>query len=142
MTKHYSEDYQLASVRYYLTSRNQTQTCLIFGCSERSLMRWVSKYLETGEIKRKKRDYKVRQEHVDFIKSTLAKDRTITIHELTDQLNNQFKIHLSYSHVSSVVRNNNITLKQTRLRHEPKTRFGKSIDVKSENFTKLLVNMV
>lgn len=135
MPQHHSEDYQLASVRHYLTSHDQTQTCLIFGCSERSLMRWVSKYLETGEIKRKKRNYhayKVKQEHVDFIKVSLIKDRTMTMHDLTDKLNNHFKTDLSYSHISSVVMDNNITLKQTRLRHEPKTRFGKSIDINSK----------
>jgi len=29
---------------------NQVQTCKIFGCSERSLMRWVDKYKSTNHI--------------------------------------------------------------------------------------------
>ena len=45
MPTHKSSDYKLSAVKYYLShSKNQVQTCKIFGCSERSLMRWVDKY--------------------------------------------------------------------------------------------------
>ena len=45
MPTHKSSDYKLSAVKYYLShSKNQVQTCKIFGCSERSLMRWVKKY--------------------------------------------------------------------------------------------------
>ena len=45
MSKHKSEDYKLSAVNYYLTENfNQLQTCKIFKCSRRSLMRWVNKY--------------------------------------------------------------------------------------------------
>lgn len=45
MPTHKSSDYKLSVVKYYLShSKNQVQTCKIFGCSERSLMRWVDKY--------------------------------------------------------------------------------------------------
>ena len=40
MPIHKSNDYKLSVVKYYLYhSNNQVQTCKIFGCSERSLMR-------------------------------------------------------------------------------------------------------
>ena len=59
MLIHKSSDYKLSAVKYYLShSKNQVQTCKIFGCSERSLMRWVDKYKSTNNITRKKRDYK------------------------------------------------------------------------------------
>ena len=58
MPTHKSSDYKLSAVKYYLShSKNQVQTCKIFGCSERSLMRWVDKYKSTNNITRKKRDY-------------------------------------------------------------------------------------
>jgi len=42
MPTHKSSDYKLSAVKYYLShSKNQVQSCKIFGCSERSLMRWV-----------------------------------------------------------------------------------------------------
>jgi transposase-like protein len=55
MPTHKSSDYKLSAVKYYLShSKNQVQTCKIFGCSERSLMRWVDKYKSTNNITRKK----------------------------------------------------------------------------------------
>ena len=59
MPTHKSSDYKLSAVKYYLShSKNQVETCKIFECSTRSLMRWVDKYKSTNNITRKKRDYK------------------------------------------------------------------------------------
>ena len=53
MPTHKSEDYKLSVVEYYLTEdKSQEEVCKIFKCSARSLMRWVDKYNENGEIKR------------------------------------------------------------------------------------------
>lgn len=50
MPTHKSSDYKLSAVKYYLShSKNQVQSCKIFGCSERSLMRWVDKYKSTAD---------------------------------------------------------------------------------------------
>ena len=51
MPTHKSIDYKLSAVKYYLShSKNQVQTCKIFGCSERSLIRWVGKYKSSNNI--------------------------------------------------------------------------------------------
>jgi transposase-like protein len=80
---HKSSDYKLSAVKYYLShSKNQVQTCKIFGCSERSLMRWVKKYKSTNNITRKKRDYtsyKISNSHISFIKQQLKQNKTITM---------------------------------------------------------------
>ena len=56
MPNHKSSDCKLSAVKYYLThSKNQVQTCKIFGCSIRSLMRWVDKYKSTNNITRKEK---------------------------------------------------------------------------------------
>ena len=44
MTKHKSEDYKISAVKYYLQKHTQKETYNIFGCSQRSLMRWVDRY--------------------------------------------------------------------------------------------------
>ena len=45
MKKNKSEDYKISAVKYYLNNnKNQIQTCKIFGCHSRSLIRWVTKY--------------------------------------------------------------------------------------------------
>ena len=43
MPHHKSEDYKISAVKYYLKTKHQTNTCEIFECSQRSLMRWVDK---------------------------------------------------------------------------------------------------
>ena len=49
MPKHHTEDYKLSAVRYFIRNRNQRETCRIFGCKRRSLMRWAEKYKSTRE---------------------------------------------------------------------------------------------
>ena len=51
MQTHKSNDYKLSAVKYCLShSKNQVETCKIFGCSTRSLMRLVGKYKSTNNI--------------------------------------------------------------------------------------------
>ena len=38
-------------------------------------------------------------------------------------------VDLNKSHINRIVKDNNITLKITRIRHEPVKRFGKDIDI-------------
>ena len=131
MPTHKSSDYKLSAVKYYLShSKNQVQTCKIFGCSERSLMRWVDKYKSTNNITRKKRyytSYKITNSHISFIKQQLKDDKTITMDELLSKLKSKYPdLSLLRVHLGRVVRDINITLKQTRLRHVPKTRYKKT----------------
>ncbi|ADX05978.1 hypothetical protein 162313453, partial [Organic Lake phycodnavirus 1] len=137
MPTHKSSDYKLSAVKYYLShSKNQVQTCKIFGCSERSLMRWVDKFKSTNNITRKKRDYisyKITNSHISFIKQQLKQNKTITIDELLSKLKTKYpELTLSRTHLGRIVRDINITLKQTRLRHVPKTRYKKPIVIKNQ----------
>ena len=137
MPKHKSEDYKKTAVEYYLFENpNQIKTCKIFKCSERSLMRWVEKYKKTGNIKRKKRNYiayKVKEKYVKFIKEVIKKNKTITMKDLLEELRKKYpSVNITQMHLSRIVRDNNITLKQLRLRHEPKTRFKKPVNIKEQ----------
>lgn len=136
MSKHKCEDLKIQAVKHYLKNgKHQRKTCKIFDCSERSLMRWVNKYKQSKEIKRKKRlyvAYKVKKEYVKFIKDILFKDKTLTIKDLTELLNKKFNVKLSRQHIGRVVRQNNITLKRLRLRHEPVLRYKKPIDINKQ----------
>ena len=135
MPRHKGEDYKISAVKYYLKTKHQTNTCEIFECSQRSLMRWVNKYNKNKTVKRKSRkavSYKVTQQHIKYIKTQLKTNKTISMQELSNSINDKFGIKLSRSHIASVVRDNNITLKQTRLRHEPITRYKKPIDINKQ----------
>lgn len=45
MPAHKSSDYKLSAAKYYLShSRNQVQTCKVFGYAEKNSIRCVDKY--------------------------------------------------------------------------------------------------
>jgi transposase-like protein len=137
MPTHKSEDYKLSAVNYYLTEdTSQLETCRIFKCTPRSLMRWVQQYKKEGNVNihyRKPVAYKVKKEYVKFLLDEIKKNKTITLYELTEKLKETYKdFDLSTTQIFRVINDNNITLKLTRIRHEPTKRFGKDIDINSK----------
>jgi hypothetical protein len=79
---------------------------------------------------RRPKAYKVHKEHVDFLLQEIKKTKTITIEDLLHLLKNKYpNLDLNKSHISRIIHYNNITLKMTRIRHEPVKRFGKDIDI-------------
>ena len=133
MPKHKSFDYKIQAVKYYLKNKNQVKTCEIFECSERSLMRWVKKYNEIKTIKRKDKtyiSYKITKEQVKFILELVKKNRTITLKEIKEKLKEKFNdLDISIFHLHRILKDQRITLKLSRFRHEPEKRFGKEINI-------------
>jgi transposase len=132
-----SIDYKETAVHYYLVEdKSHEEVCNIFKCSRRSLMRWVEKYKINGKItgyERTSKAYKVHKEHVEFLLQELKKNKTITIEELLHLLKNKYpNLNLNKSHIHRIIKDNNITLKITRIRHEPVKRFGKDIDINAK----------
>jgi len=137
MVKHKTEDYKISAVKYYLKSKKtQEEICNIFDCSPRSLKRWTARYTKDKTIKRYNRkpiSYKVKKTHVKFIIDEVSKNKTITMDDLLGILNNKYKnINITSRHLSRIIRDNNITLKLTRYRHEPIKRFGKPIEINKQ----------
>jgi len=137
MPSHKSNDYKLTAVQYYLVEdKTQEEVCKIFKCSPRSLMRWVNQYKSEGNVNihyRKPVAYKVKKEYVKFLVDEINKNKTITLHELNQKLNDKYKdANLSTTQIFRVINDNNITLKLTRIRHEPVKRFGKDININSK----------
>jgi transposase len=129
-----SYDYKLTAVQYYLVEdKTQEEVCKIFKCSRRSLMRWVERYKKDGNVDihyMKPVAYKLKKEYVDFLLQELKKNKTITIEDLLHLLKNKYPdVDLNKSHINRIIKDNNITLKITRIRHEPVKRFGKDIDI-------------
>ena len=65
------------------------------------------------------------KENVKFLLDEIANNKTITMIELKEKLKDKHKIELSRFHINRIIRDNNITLKITRIRHETVKRFGK-----------------
>ena len=84
------------------------QTCKIFGCSERSLIKWFDKYKSKNNITRKKRDYtsyKITNSYILFIKKQIKQNITITMDELIFKLKTKYTdLTLSRVHLGRVVR--------------------------------------
>ena len=134
MTTRKSNDYKLTAVNYYLVEdKTQEEVCKIFKCNPRSLMRWVKRYKKDGNVDihyRKPIAYKVKKEYVEFLLQELKNNKTITLQELLQKLKNKYKgVDLTTTQIFRVIKDNNITLKITRIRHEPVKRFGKDIDI-------------
>jgi len=132
-----SADYKETAVQYYLVEdRTQEDVCKIFKCTPRSLMRWVERYKKEGNVNihhRKPVAYKVKNEHVKLLLDEIKQNKTITLQELLHKLKEKYKdIDLTTTQIFRVIRDNNITLKMTRIRHEPIKRFGKDIDINSK----------
>ena len=52
--KHYSDDYKLSAVKYYLKhNQDMRNTCKIFDCKYQSLARWVKTYKNKEMLKEK-----------------------------------------------------------------------------------------
>ena len=134
MPTHKSNDYKLTAVQYYLVEdKTQEEVCKIFKCTPRSLMRWVSQYKKEGNVNkhyRKPVAYKVKKKYVKLLVDEINKNKTITLHELNQKLKDKYKdANLSTTQIFRVINDNNITLKLTRIRHEPVKRFGKDINM-------------
>ena len=86
MPKHKSEDYKLSAVQYYLDNDvSYAKTCEIFKCFERSLKRWIDRYLLENSIKRHNRlpvSYKIKKKHVKYAIKKLKENEQITMSEL------------------------------------------------------------
>ena len=136
MSTHKSNDYKLTAVQYYLVEdKTQEEVCKIFKCSPRSLMRWVNQYKKEGNVNkhyRKPIAYKVKKEYVKFLLDEIKKNKTITLQELNEKLKDKYKSDISITQIFRVINDNNITLKQTRIRHEPIKRFGKEININNK----------
>jgi hypothetical protein len=96
-------------------------------------MRWVEKYNNDGEIKRYNKKpvaYKITKDLVKYALKEINKNKTITMDDLLSKIKSNYpSFELSSRQLSRVVKDNNITLKLTRIRHEPNKRFGKDIDI-------------
>jgi 3-methyladenine DNA glycosylase AlkC len=67
---------------------------------------------------------------VKFLLDELQKNKTSTLQELNQKLKDKFKnADLSTTQIFRVIKDNNISLKLTRIRHEPTLRFGKEINI-------------
>lgn len=129
MGKHHTEDYKLSAVKYALRTDNQVETCEVFDCKRQSLQRWIKTYkkdksLSTRKTLRKSR--KVKKDHISFIRSELRKKPQIYLQDLLQLLKIKYPdLSITPQHLGRIIRDNDITRKRLRTKHQPKTYRGK-----------------
>ena len=73
---------------------------------------------------------KLKKEHIKFILEELKNNKTIIIEDLLTKLKNKYsKLNITIRHISRIIKENYISLKLTKIRHEPIKRFGKDINI-------------
>ena len=71
--------------------------------------------------------------HIKYVLDEIKNNKTITLQELLTKLKDKFKdINISIMHLHRIIKQNHITLKSRRLRHEPIKRFGKDINIQKQ----------
>ena len=128
MPSHKSNDYKLTAVQYYLVEdKTQEEVCKILKCIPRSLMRWVERYKNEGNVNihyRKPVAYKVKKEYVKLLVDEINKNKTITLQELNQKLKDKFKdANLSTTQIFRVINDNNILSSSSIKLHEMCLRF-------------------
>ena len=123
LRKHKSIDFKLSAVKHYLTTdKTQEEICEIFGCSVRSLMRWVERYQDEGDIKRHNREsisYKITNQQIKFILNEIKKNKTITMEDLLAVTKEKFPdLDITRRHLNRIVKDNYISLKLTRYKYQ------------------------
>ena len=131
-----SSDLKLKAIKYYYKVNNYAKVCRIFECSERSLKRWIDRYEQNNNVDRKSRkqgSYKIKKDHIKFIKEVLKTKNDIHIKILHQMLTNKFpNLKVTRQHIHDVIRDNNITRKRATFEHFPKTYRGEPRDEKEE----------
>jgi len=136
MNKQFSSDLKLKAIKYYNKINNYAEVCRIFECSERSLKRWIDKYEKYKNVDRKEREqgsYKLKTEHIKFIKEQLKKTNDIHMKFLHQLIKDKFSdLEISRQYLSDIIRANNITRKRATFEHFLKTYRGEERNEKEE----------
>jgi transposase len=94
------------------------------------------RYEKNKNVERKSRklgSYKIKKEHIKFIKDTLKNNNDIHIKILYELLKNKFpNLDISRQYIHDLIRDNNITRKRATFEHFPKTYRGEPRDEKAE----------
>jgi transposase len=139
MTKHLSELVKLLAINYYKNNDlTQQEVANIFSVTKRTLQNWLNAY-ENNTLSRKKKigkSYKVKEKHIKLALSLIKKYPHVSIQSLWIMLRKKYiDFTITPQHLGVVVRDQNITRKRTTRRHFPKTRYGKTINLKEMNTT-------
>ncbi len=135
MGKHKSTDLKESVVAFYdrMEDKSIQEVADMFQVPWETVRRWVKRQETEGNLKNKYRgsmSYKITQEHFDYMKQLISQKRDIYLYELRDQLKRRFPdFDITSRHLSRVVKDIPFSKKKWTIRHYPKERYGKELDL-------------
>lgn len=138
MGKHKSEDLKQAVIQFYqrMNEKSIDKVAEALQIPFETVRRWIKRYEEDGTLKNKYRgtmSYKVTQEHFEYIKHLITNQKDIYIHELRNKLKERFTdFDVSTRHLQRVVKDIPFSKKKWTIRHYPKQRYGKELDLERD----------
>jgi transposase len=127
----------------YLKLNSLRETCEYIGFSKSSLQRWVERYFDKGSVSNKeykKRNSKIKDIHLEFIKKKIKDNPAITLHKLRNELAEKKKFNISVPHLHYIVKYKlNITHKQLRQKYYPEKKLS-SLKSDKKKFYKTLID--
>ena len=102
MTRQQSNDFKLSAIKLYLKLNSIRKVSELLNCSKSSLHRWIERYFETGNIKRK--NYKNRisiitNDILKYIIGLIKTNPTITLSKIKKKIIKKYKIDISVSYL-------------------------------------------
>ena len=118
---HKSSDYKLSAVKYYLSNDTTLKdTCDIFQCKQKSLFRWVKRYLSENNVQRKttsKDSYKVTEDIEKEVVKLVKKNITLNLCDIVFLIDKKFNVRLSDQTIYRILKKNNYTRKRIRSKY-------------------------
>lgn len=143
MTKQHSNDFKLSAVELYLKFNSIREVSEILNCSKSSLHRWIERYFETGNIKRK--NYKNRisiitNDILKYIIDLIKTNPTITLSKIKKKIIKKYKIDISVSYLFYIIKYKlNLTNKQLRRKYYPEKKLS-TLKKDKINFYKQIID--
>ena len=141
MSKHHSQDYKLSIVKYYKShNKSLREVCDLFNCKYNSLYRWVNRYDEHNNIKRKqtiKKSYKVTKKIETFVLHTIKKSIDITLQQIVKLVKTKFKIDLHRTTILNILKKDKITRKRLRKKYYPQKFVDNKIQIMNKFYKDL-----
>ena len=123
MVKQHSDDFKITAIKLYLKLNSIRKVCNLIDCNKSTLQRWIERYFETGDIKRKSyksRKTKLNNTILKYIKELIINKPSINLSNISHKINTKYNISISKSYLFYIIKYKlDITYKQLRVKYYP-----------------------
>jgi transposase-like protein len=121
---HHSEDFKLSAVKLYLKFKSIRKVSNLLNCKKSTLHRWIERYFEIGNIKRKINKQKnsiITNQILEYIKKLIIKNPTVILSKIKKKIKKKYNITISISYLFYIIKYKlNYTNKRLRKKYYPK----------------------